>query len=198
MKAIDLYSGIGGWSIGLRMAGIDVVRCYEWWQPALDTYNKNLPPVAISQDIRALNPVDIDIGKIDIVVGSPPCTQFSYSNRGGGGDIEDGLKDISKFLDVVHHLKPKFWAMENVPRAKRVLESELADGGQLQRYRELVKVIEIVDASEFGVPQKRRRMIAGNFPFALFDSYREVSSACRKVSLLTCRMSIPWIGRRHE
>ena len=173
MRAIDLYSGIGGWTVGLRMAGVDVVKCYDWWRPAIDTYNKNLPPIAFPQDIRELEPSDIDVTNIDIVVGSPPCTQFSYSNRGGGGDVKDGLKDISKFLEIVEHLKPKLWAMENVPRVKKVLEVELAAGGQLERYRDLVKVIEVVDASEFGTPQRRRRMIAGDFPFDLLTSYRD-------------------------
>ena len=43
--------------------------------------------------------------EVDFVVGSPPCTQFSYSNRGGSGDISDGLVDIFKFLEVVEYLK---------------------------------------------------------------------------------------------
>lgn len=175
MRAIDLYSGIGGWTIGLDMAGINVVRCYEWWDKALDTYNKNLHAVAVPQDIRALEPTLIDVGNIDIVVGSPPCTQFSYSNRGGSGDIVDGLKDIAKFLEVVEYLKPKYWAMENVPRVKKVLEIELAPGGQLEQHADLVSVLEVVDVSEFGVPQRRRRMIAGDFPFGLLESYREAT-----------------------
>ena len=87
LKAIDLYSGIGGWSVGLEAAGIEVVRCYEWWDRALDTYNQNLSPVAKLQDIRSLKPEEISCGDIDVVVGSPPCTQFSYANRGGSGDI---------------------------------------------------------------------------------------------------------------
>ena len=41
MRAIDLYAGIGGWSLGLKLAGIEVVKSYEWWQPAIDTHNGN-------------------------------------------------------------------------------------------------------------------------------------------------------------
>lgn len=173
MKAIDLYSGIGGWSLGLEMAGIKVARCYEWWDRALETYNSNLRPVAVKQDIRALNPRDIDIENIDVVVGSPPCTQFSYANRGGGGDLNDGLKDLAKFLEVVSYIKPKFWAMENVPRVAHILRKEIAPGGQLEEYAELIKVNMVVDMSEFGLPQRRKRMIAGNFPLELFLSYRQ-------------------------
>ena len=42
LKAIDLYSGIGGWSLGLKLHGIDVIHSYEWWNQAVDTANKNL------------------------------------------------------------------------------------------------------------------------------------------------------------
>lgn len=174
MRAIDLYSGVGGWSLGLRMAGIKVVRSFEWWKEANTTHNLNFGTDHDEVDIRQLRLRDLDdLGKIDIVVGSPPCTQFSFSNRGGSGDIEDGLVDIKKFLDVVAYLSPRYWAMENVPRVAGILSQSLLPGGPLERYRKLVKVIEVVDTADFGVPQNRRRMIAGDFPSELFFSYRE-------------------------
>src|SRR3546814_17212767 len=74
---------------------------------------------------------------IDIVVGSPPCTQFSYSNRGGGGDIADGLEDVKRFLTIVDHLKPRVWAMENVPRVAKIIEAELKEGGALEEFNHL-------------------------------------------------------------
>ncbi len=171
-SAIDLYSGIGGWTIGLELAGVEVKRCYEWWERAVETYNQNLDKVAKVQDIRKLSRSGIDLDTVDIVVGSPPCTQFSFSNRGGKGDIADGLKDIAKFLELVKALKPTFWAMENVPRVSKILARELEPGGQLTQYADLVKVNLVVDASEFGLPQRRKRMVAGDFPVELFLSYR--------------------------
>ena len=51
--------------------------------------------------------------------------QICHSNRGGSGDIADGLKDMAAFLEVVRVIKPKFWAMENVPRVKNILENIL-------------------------------------------------------------------------
>lgn len=174
MRAIDLYSGVGGWSLGLRMAGVRVVRSFEWWSEANATHNKNFGTDHKEVDIRQLRLGDLDnLGKIDIVVGSPPCTQFSFSNRGGSGNIEDGLVDIKKFLEVVHYLQPRYWAMENVPRVAGILKQCLLPGGPLERYRKLVKVIEVVDASDFGVPQNRRRMIAGDFPSELFFNYKK-------------------------
>lgn len=170
-RAIDLYSGIGGWSLGLEMAGIDVVGSYEWWAPANITNQKNNKHLATAIDIREL-PLKALPKDVDIVVGSPPCTQFSFANRGGNGDIEDGLKDIAKFLEVVDYVKPKYWAMENVPRVLGIIEAEMQEGGRLARFAHLKPQMEVCDTSDWGVPQRRQRCIAGNFDFALLNSYR--------------------------
>lgn len=172
LRAIDLYSGIGGWSLGLKMAGIDVVSSYEWWDKANRTNKNNNHHLASEVDIRQLKLKDIPTG-IDIVVGSPPCTQFSYANRGGSGDIEDGLKDIAKFLSIVDHLRPKFWAMENVPRVASIIEQEMLAGGVLARFAHLKPTIQTIDTSEWGVPQRRQRCIVGNFDFSLLNDYKD-------------------------
>jgi len=106
-KAIDLYSGVGGWTLGLQLAGVKVVASYERWGPAIETHEANFDSEVFKQDIRSLN-LDSLPQNIDFVVGSPPCTNFSYSNRGGSGDIADGLKDMAAFLEVVRAVKPKF------------------------------------------------------------------------------------------
>lgn len=170
-RAIDLYSGVGGWSLGLKMAGIDVVASYEWWKKASLTNHRNNGHEAIPGDIRELKLEDLP-EDIDIVVGSPPCTQFSFANRGGNGDIEDGLKDIAKFLEIVDHLEPTFWAMENVPRVAGILEERLAVDGPFAKYRHLRPIISTVDMAEWGLPQRRKRCIVGNFDHELLRSYR--------------------------
>ena len=171
LRAIDLYSGIGGWSLGLKMAGIQVVNSFEWWDRANLTNKNNNQHNTSEVDIRNLNLKTLP-KNIDVVVGSPPCTQFSFSNKGGKGDINDGLKDIYKFFEVVEYLKPKYWAMENVPRVAKILEKEFQEKGQLHRFTFLNPKIFIVDASEYGVPQKRQRAIIGNFDSDLFLSYK--------------------------
>src|SRR5690242_8667000 len=108
LRAIDFYSGVGGWGLGLRLAGIDLVASYDLSGAANETNFKNNHHRAETVDIRRLRLAELP-SSIDIIVGSPPCTQFSYSNRGGGGNIEDGLKDIIKFLSIVDHVRPRFW-----------------------------------------------------------------------------------------
>jgi DNA (cytosine-5)-methyltransferase 1 len=174
-RALDFYSGVGGWSLGLKMAGMDVVQSYEWWDKANRTNCINNGHPTEEVDIRKL-PLALLPGDIDIVVGSPPCVEFSFSNRGGSGDITDGLKDIEKFLEVVDFLKPEFWAMENVPRVASILAKELSPRGSLQKFNHLKPKIHIVDVCDWGVPQQRKRCIAGNFDFDLLHSYRTRST----------------------
>jgi DNA (cytosine-5)-methyltransferase 1 len=173
VKAIDLYAGIGGWSVGLKLAGIDVVASYEWWDAANETHAKNMSANVVQADIRTLPLSDLP-KDVDIVVGSPPCTQFSYANRGGSGDVSDGFKDIRKFFEVIDHLKPKFWAMENVPRVANLLNDRDVRNNVLGSLAYLLDnaTIAIVDCSDFGTPQKRKRCIAGNFNFDLLEAYK--------------------------
>lgn len=175
-RAIDLYSGVGGWSLGLRLAGIDVVGSYERWGQANETNFKNNNHQAQTVDIRRLSLTDLPQG-IDLVVGSPPCTQFSFSNRGGGGDIADGLEDIKQFLRVVDHLQPRLWAMENVPRAAAIIEAELEPGGELAEFAHLGCQTHVIDMADYGLPQRRRRCIAGNFDINLLRSYQTTATA---------------------
>ncbi len=178
-SAIDLYSGIGGWTLGLKLAGITVLSSYEWWKDANKTHNKNFNTAHKEVDIRKLDLSDLPSpGSVEYVVGSPPCTQFSLANRGGKGDIADGMIDIYKFLQVVEYLQPKYWAMENVPRVANILEQHL-QGGSLSRFIDLFGDIQVLKSSDYGVPQDRKRMIAGRLPFDLLESYKE------KIPLLT-------------
>lgn len=170
IRAIDLYSGAGGWSLGLRLAEVEIVCSYEWWGPANETNFKNNSHQAQTIDIRRLDLADLP-KDIDLIVGSPPCTQFSFSNRGGNGDINDGLQDVIKFLTIVDYLRPKYWAMENVPRIAEILKEELQPGGRLARFKHLGIQSTVVNMSNYGVPQRRVRCIAGNIDFDLLRSY---------------------------
>ena len=179
LRAIDLYSGIGGWALGLRMAGIETVASYEWWQPANITNKKNNRHDVVEADIRNF-PLDALPKNIDIVVGSPPCTEFSFSNRGGSGNMKEGIKDVYRFLEIVEYVKPKFWVMENVPRTAGIIEGLMKKGRELYRFSHLSPAIRVLNISEFGLPQNRRRCLVGNINFDLLDDY---SAHCPKRTL---------------
>ena len=173
MKGIDLYSGIGGWTLGMKFSKFKNVNSFEWNKDSLDTHNKNFGTSLNVVDIRKLKLKDLPgPGELDFVVGSPPCTQFSYSNRGGSGDISDGLVDVYKFLEIVEYTKPKFWVMENVPRVKKIIDQVISEDKNFKKFKSLIKFNQVVNISDYGVPQKRKRMICGDFPFETFLSYK--------------------------
>jgi DNA (cytosine-5)-methyltransferase 1 len=181
MNCIDLYSGIGGWTLGMKLAGIKHHSSFEWSPDSNKTHNLNFGTHNDEVDIRKLKLSSLPKpGSIDIVVGSPPCTQFSFANRGGNGNIEDGLVDLHKFFSVIQYLKPKYWAMENVPRVRNIVNDLVDLHPDFKQFKELITFNEVVNSWEYGTPQKRKRMICGNFPFERFLSYR---ARCPRYSL---------------
>jgi DNA (cytosine-5)-methyltransferase 1 len=161
----DLFCGAGGFSEGFRQAGYKVLWGIDNWQPAVDTHKKNHPEVDVRcADILKVNPHSLP--KVDVLVGSPPCTFFSLSNRGGNGDPSRGLTLVKRFLMFVHVLKPKYWIMENVPQLLRHLPKRISLrklGFDEDGYLEIPVRLE-VNSADFGVPQRRRRVFCGSFP----------------------------------
>lgn len=149
----------------MHLAGIEPANSFEWNFDSNLTHNLNFGTETSETNIRELTHTDLPSpGSIDIVVGSPPCTQFSFANRGGNGDIQDGLVDLHKFLSIIEYLRPKFWAMENVPRVSGIVTKLLDEHPDFVRFKSLVKINVVVDCSDYGTPQRRKRMICGDFP----------------------------------
>jgi len=162
LVAIDLFAGIGGLSLGLRAAGVEVAASVEMDDSCHEMYNRNFPTTRfIHQDIRLLDPLQLrdELGTdIDVIVGGPPCQGFSLI---GLRDPEDDRsKLIFEFRRFVKTLQPKYFVMENVPGMLS------AAGGQW--VAELIQQLDsdgynvaepkILCASEFGAPQERNRV----------------------------------------
>lgn len=115
MKVLDLFCGIGGWSDGFAIEGFEVIGVEI--NPNIAKLYKH--PVII-QDINTLDGKQFK--DYDVIVGSPPCRDFSiFAKRFGKTwkknppDPQQGLKLIHEFIRVVQEAKPKYWIMENVP-----------------------------------------------------------------------------------
>ena len=165
LSAVDLFCGAGGFTEGFKQQGLNLEACVDIWTPAVETHQKNHPDTEVFQaDI-----LDFDSGGLpdcDVLIGSPPCTEFSYANRGGHGDLGLGMQFVLRFLRFVHDKKPTYWVMENVPRLLQTLPSRvhlkrlgLSDDGFLE-----IPVRRVLNAADYGTPQKRLRLISGRFP----------------------------------
>lgn len=156
MNAIDLFSGAGGLSMGLRNAGWNVMAAVEVDKYAVATHHANFPETkTLRCDVR-----DVDWRKfqdIDLVAGGPPCQPFSVSGKQlGHADMRDM---VPEFVRIVSEVKPAAFIMENVKglalvKFKHYLEKAIADLAALG-YNVSHTVL---NAADYGVPQFRERL----------------------------------------
>ena len=151
-KILDLFCGCGGFSLGFEQAGFKVKYAIDNWEKCKETFEYNHPNTKfILSDIKDINPEDFK--DIDIVIGSPPCQQFSIANK--NPDPDKGMELIIEFLRFIKEINPKYWIMENVPNVLRYLKWRIIDFN--------IPRILILNSANYGVPQKRKRCFAGNY-----------------------------------
>jgi DNA (cytosine-5)-methyltransferase 1 len=165
-SAIDLFSGCGGLSHGLKKAGFNVVVAVELDETAKQTYQLNHPEVRLlNEDIRKIDAeklrrsLKLKKGDLGLLAGCPPCQGFSRMRTKNG---ERAARDprnalVEDFLRFVEAFLPKTIMMENVPALIRhqrfgALRARIKNLG----YGDFVDVL---DAANYGVPQRRRRLI---------------------------------------
>lgn len=158
MRAIDLFSGPGGLSLGMKRAGIEPIVAVEKSRDAVDTYAGHTPEAEhFCGDIRKIS-FSRYKGKADIVYGGPPCQPFSTGGlRLGKADARNMFPE---FVRVLNEVQPEAFLCENVPGlATSHRRHYLA--GILQEFEALGYHVawQVVSAADYGVPQKRRRLI---------------------------------------
>lgn len=168
-EAIDIFSGCGGVSCGLSLAGFRVKAAVEIEKRAVDTYLSYGPLSkvnALNEDICNLSGAQIlkaaKIKKDDIYLfaGCPPCQNFSRQNPLNKNKSEDERKKLLfEFLRIIEEIKPPFILMENVPGIKSDLNNAILSEF-LQRLNKNYYVKEgILNAADYGVPQARKRFV---------------------------------------
>jgi len=146
VNCADLYCGCGGLSKGFTKAGYTIVAAFDNWEPAIQCYQKNFK--------HSIYRLDLDNWQsaVDIIIGGPPCQDFSNAGR----RIEGKRAELTvSYAKIVCKIKPKYFVMENVARvdkseayakAKRFLKG--AGYGLTEK---------VLNASYYGVPQNRKR-----------------------------------------
>lgn len=163
-NVLDLFCGAGGLSKGFEWAGYNIVAANDNYAPACETYANNHPNTTlIPGDITSKEIKDklLKIAKekkVDIVIGGPPCQGFSNAGKRLVDDPRNFL--FKEFVNIVSKVKPKVILLENV---EGILTS---DGGKtFQSIKESFKDLgykmegKKVLAAEYGVPQKRKRVV---------------------------------------
>lgn len=153
MKVLDLFCGCGGLSLGFKNAGFEIMAAYDFWNIAVETYNKNFSHKAINKDINMLTIEEIAQYAPDIIIGGPPCQDYSSA---GKRDESLGRAVLTKiFAEKVCGFKPQWFVMENVDRI--VKSTNLDEVKKIFKKMGYGLTEIILNASFCGVPQKRKR-----------------------------------------
>jgi len=162
--AVDLFSGSGGLSVGLKAAGFDIKiaiekdplagACYKDNHPQTHLFLKDISLVEIKEVKKRLNG-----NRLDLLAGCPPCQGFSSIRRLNRKQAKRDKRNalLMQYLRFVKALKPVTIMMENVPALRNYyLFSEM-----LKKLKKLNYHIDytIVNVSKYGVPQRRRRIV---------------------------------------
>lgn len=116
-KVIDLFAGAGGLSLGFEQTKkYEIKVAFENSQYMQETYKMNHPGVDVRGDVCAADYSEIqkNYGKIDVVIGGPPCQGFSNANRQKNHAISQNNMLVKQYIRAILELQPKAFVMENV------------------------------------------------------------------------------------
>ena len=216
-KFIDLFSGAGGLSCGLVMAGFTPVASVEIMPEAVQTYKYNFVTEKgfnekvetrdiRSQDVKEELYKTIGNQHIDLIVGGFPCQGFSMAGNRVVSDPRNSL--YLEMLEIVKKVKPDYVVMENVEGLRSMLDGKV-ETQIINDYKEIGYEINVttLNAADYGVAQQRKRVIfignrIGNknyHPKPLYEpkNYKTLGSAIYKYMDMEENKEINHIFTRH-
>lgn len=170
LQALSLFSGVGGLELGAKLAGLGTILAVDNDQSALTHLATALGSPTLCGDLSKLSAQDLmqQINGPDpehlVIIGGPPCTAFSHAGfwleRKRSG-VDEQAQRLADFVRFVIELRPAAFVMENVPGLlfKNHCGVFFAALAQLSE-RGYVTAYSILNAADYGVPQKRRRLFA--------------------------------------
>ena len=159
MNVLDLFSGIGGFSLGLERAGMKTVAFCEVDKKCQQVLKKHWPGVPIFEDVSTLKGADIE-ETVDVICGGFPCQDISLAGKGAG--LEGKRSGLwSEFKRLIEEIKPKYAIIENV--------SALRSRGLDQVLREISEIgydaeWHCITAASIGAPHRRDRIWIVAYP----------------------------------
>jgi DNA (cytosine-5)-methyltransferase 1 len=174
LNVLDLFSGIGGFSLGLERAGMRTVAFCEIEPYARAVLRKHWPNVPCYDDVRTLTADRLNSDGIvpDVICGGFPCQDISYAGNGAG--IEGARSGLwSEYARLIGELRPKFVAMENVTALlNRGLGNVLRDLAEIGYDAEW----HCIPASAVGAPHRRDRWWLVGYPQRVNDPGQIIAS----------------------
>lgn len=199
-RVLDLFSGIGGLSLGLEKAGLDIIGGIDNWEDAKRTYEHNhRGKKCLLADVSSVEPGEIttyfgvNANEIDMIVGGPPCQGFSTVGKRDSDDPRNSL--WVHYLDLVNHFRPAYVLVENVEGmvvmdkggvCENIIHSFHSIG-----YRAKWKLLVSAD---YGVPQLRKRVVFLGWLDGLVEPNYPLSTTSRYVTVEEAIFDLPSLG----
>lgn len=165
---LDLFAGCGGFSKGFEKAGFRILLANEIWHDAVETYRRNHPnAIMVEGDITdpkiKAELIDKANGKIDVIIGGPPCQAYSMAGLRDPNDPRGRL--FEDYVDIVRHIKPKLFVLENV---KGILSMKHDKGGLKAEDKNALQKIKSLEEEKAALllQRKRHKNNPERFPFS--------------------------------
>jgi len=201
-KVISLFSGAGGFDLGFKKEGFEIIWANDFFPEAIETYKKNIGNHIVYGDIRMISSDDIP-NNPDVIIGGFPCQGFSISN------IKRNMNDERNFLykemlRIIRDKKPKMFVAENVKgllsmNNGKVMEMILEDFKKIGYHVEY----KLMNSAEYGVPQQRERVIIIGNKINSSISFPKKTNYLKKNDYLnnkeikpaiSCKKAIGWLA----
>lgn len=188
-NAIDLFCGAGGLSYGFECAGFNILLGIDNDQKALEVFERNHKGAkSICGDITQIDYEQIKekIGdkRIDIIIGGPPCQGMSLSGPRKFDDPRNKL--YLSYIRLVDEIKPRAFVIENVPGLVSLFNGQIKDS-IIEKFTAMGYKVkyQILCASDYGVPQNRKRVVfVGTREDVEFEYPEKISEQ------VTCKMAL--------
>lgn len=199
-RAISLFAGAGGCSLGFKNAGIDIIAAFDNADAAIATYNMNFGAnICQNVDLESCdflqlrNKLGLQHGELDLIIGGPPCQGFTTAGNRFWDDPRNKL--VQNYAQALEVFYPRWFMMENV-------EGILTTASGTYVVECIKKMISLgytvslkkIYMQEYAVPQRRKRVIiVGNREgkkFEFPDPVERASGSIYKDSSFTLREAI--------
>lgn len=164
-KAVSLFAGAGGCSLGFSKYGVDIIGAFDIWREAIETYNTNFEGnrariVDLSNcDFCELREgLGLKQGELDLIIGGPPCQGFTTLGKRGENDTRNML--LLNYVNALDKFYPRWFMMENVEGMLTTANGNFV----IEAVENMINLgytlcLKKVYMHEYGVPQRRKRVI---------------------------------------
>ncbi|MEG0830253.1 MAG: DNA (cytosine-5-)-methyltransferase [Anaerovoracaceae bacterium] len=166
LKVIELFAGAGGLALGIEKAGFETIGLIEIDKAASETLRRNRPNWrVINEDVEKISLLDLEDyfnikkGELDLLSGGAPCQSFSYAGKRLG--LQDARGTLFYHYAIfLQKLQPKMFLFENV-RGLLTHDNGKTINNMLDIFKEQGYTVQkkVLNAWDYGVPQKRERLI---------------------------------------